>query len=135
MTMDPIRERLISLVIDVGMLRRDVATDIADAILSKMFQRAGWAEPDESISEVHESVVEFATDYHSAAGDSVVELMPVFVGPSVWGCVTGYGQRPDEVEEYEVSLHATREMAEAQHIKDNAQIEVEMKRSAEEANA
>jgi hypothetical protein len=29
------RERLISLIIDVGMLRRDVATNVADAILSR----------------------------------------------------------------------------------------------------
>lgn len=29
------REQLISLIIDVGMMRRDVATDVADAIISK----------------------------------------------------------------------------------------------------
>jgi hypothetical protein len=29
------RERLVSLIIDVGMMRRDVATDVADAVLSR----------------------------------------------------------------------------------------------------
>lgn len=41
------RERLISLIIDVGMMRRDVATDVADAILKRWAlqngaERAVW---------------------------------------------------------------------------------------------
>lgn len=38
------RERLISLIIDVGMLRRDVATDVADAILGAD-GRPAWLGP------------------------------------------------------------------------------------------
>lgn len=41
------RERLISLIIDVGMMRRDVAIDVADAILARWTlqnaaERAAW---------------------------------------------------------------------------------------------
>lgn len=35
------RERLVSLIIDVGMLRRDVATDVADAILKRWTLQSG----------------------------------------------------------------------------------------------
>jgi hypothetical protein len=69
---DPTRDRLIALVIDVGMLRRDVATDIADAVLSRMFQRAGWAEPGElpSIGIISEDGREWERDCrHMSAMD------------------------------------------------------------------
>lgn len=35
------RERLISLIIDVGMMRRDVATDVADAVLKRWTLQRG----------------------------------------------------------------------------------------------
>lgn len=122
---NPMRERLISQIINVGMLRRDVATDIADAILKDTFQLAGWAEPWEHPNEVYEDLAQFCTDYHSAAGDPIVELMPVFVGAPVFGLVTGVGGSPDEADEYEVSLHATEKEANAQFANDLAEIERE----------
>lgn len=117
----PTRERLIAKIIDVGMLRRDVATDIADAILKDVFQRAGWAEPGEFPAEVHEDVAEFAIDYHSAAGDQVLELMPVYVAAPVWGVVVEYGSGDDH-SHYDVTLHDTRAEADAQHAKNEADI-------------
>lgn len=124
MSNQPTRQRLIAKIIDVGMLRRDVATDIADAILKDVFQRVGWAEPGEFPSEVHEDVVEFATDHHSAAGDQVLELMPVYVGQPVWGVVADYGAG-DDYSHSDVSLHDTRADADKQHAKNEAEIAVE----------
>ena len=132
---DPVRERLITLIMGVGMERRDVATDVADAILKNLFQRVGWAEPGEHPSEVHDDLAEFCTDYHTAAGDQVLEIMPVYVSQTVFGVVTEWGSAPDEHDHYEVSIHGTRDLADAQHAKNEAYIEAEAKRNAAEAVA
>lgn len=121
MTCAPTRERLIAKIIDAGMLRRDVATDIADAILKDVFQFAGWAEPGEFPSEVHEDAAEFCTDYHSAAGDQVLELMPVYASKPVWGVACEYGSN-GECEYIDVSMHETRAEADAKHAKNEAEI-------------
>lgn len=127
------REKLISLIIDVGMLRRDVATDVADAILTRsdsplreaaMVQRVGWAEPGEFPSEVHEDVSEFVLDHHSGAGDSVLEIMPVFVGPSKWAVTCTYATDEHATDEYEdVTVYDTLDQARAADAKNDAEAE------------
>lgn len=57
--------------------RKRIAQDAADTLAG--FQFAGWSEPGQPPSEVHDDLSDFCLCHHSASGDSVLEVLPVWV--------------------------------------------------------
>lgn len=76
------------------------------------FQHIGWSEPGEHPSEVHDTLSEFVLDYHSGAGEPVLEVLPVWVHAPLWTNSYAVGDGHGDTWE-EVDLHETKEQAEA----------------------
>lgn len=84
------------------------------------FQFAGWAEPGQAVSEVHDDLSEFVLSHHSGCGDPVLEVMPVWVSRPMWTNSYVVGDEGDQWEE--VDLHDTKEQADAADAKYLAEV-------------
>ena len=100
-----------------GYLAANAAESGADVLIDELvqalagFQHVGWSEPGELPSEVHDTLSEFVLDYHSGAGEAVLEVLPVWVHAPLWTNTYAVGDGHGDAWE-EVDLHETREQAE-----------------------